>query len=380
MHDNLTKLILAGEDFADIALMYDETITKHYSGGELLSWDVLPYLSLGSEWWNQDADSVFTIAGQQFAAMGDFSLSMYSPGFVIVFNKDMYNNSGASENIYSLVSDGVWTFDKFGEIARAFVSDLNGDSVMDDKDRYGILGALKQVQGSFVSGGDVKYIETDSDGIPYFAIDGNERAQNVMRRILEIFSADTIYFNPVSDIHNGGTLSREMFFNDQSLFVGTSTKAISNFRDMDEDIGIIPFPKYEEAQENYCVLTSGGELSVIPATLSTDRYENVSILLEALAFDSHYNLLKTYRETVLKTKYSRDAESEAMLDIIFNSAFFDLGLSTWPSQTYYVYMEKVYAKNADTIASTTESIAPKVAAEDRKLPRKHLCGKLNQPR
>ena len=48
-------------------------------------------------------------------------------------------------------------------------------------------------------------------------------------------------------------------------------------------------------------------------------------LVDALARDSHYDLLPTYREVVLKTKYSRDEDSAEMLDIIFASRVYDLG-------------------------------------------------------
>ncbi|MBO5126078.1 MAG: hypothetical protein J6D10_00745, partial [Clostridia bacterium] len=44
-----------------------------------------------------------------------------------------------------------------------------------------------------------------------------------------------------------------------------------------------------------------------------------------------------------------------MLDIIFASALYDIGLSTIPSETYYKYME-VYNSGTDTFASLTQSI------------------------
>ena len=40
---------------------------------------------------------------------------------------------------------------------------------------------------------------------------------------------------------------------------------------------------------------------------------------------------------VLKKKYTRDEDSAEMLDIIFRSGTYDLGLSVWPQVTYYKY-------------------------------------------
>ena len=62
---------------------------------------------------------------------------------------------------------------------------------------------------------------------------------------------------------------------------------------------------------------------------------------------------------VLKTKYTRDEDSAEMLDIIFKSGTYDLGLSVWPQVTYYKYMEN-YLNMTDNFASMTESLKPQV--------------------
>ncbi|NLE13889.1 MAG: hypothetical protein GX628_09495 [Clostridiales bacterium] len=361
VQDTLTSVVLAGDDLYDIAMLYDETLNTHFANGELLSWNLLDYCDFEQPWWNQDAKDVFKLAGVQFAAVGDFSLSMNTRGFALLFNKEMYANYGG-DSMYDIVLDGSWTYDALANISRNFVADLNGDSVFNESDQFGIVGALKLIHGSLVTGGGVKYIDTDADGYPFFAIDGNEYAISVMQKVYQIFAKETIYFNPVNDIHNGSAKSQIMFKNGQALFCGTSTKGIANYRDMSQEIGILPFPKYNEEQEKYYTLTSGGAAAVLPATINENRYDNIGIIIEALSFHSHFELLKIYQETVLKTKYSRDNESEAMLDIIFEGAFYDLGLSIWPSATYYVYMENIYHKNQDAAVSTTAAITDSVNA------------------
>ncbi|MBQ7322621.1 MAG: hypothetical protein IJW99_11035 [Clostridia bacterium] len=44
-----------------------------------------------------------------------------------------------------------------------------------------------------------------------------------------------------------------------------------------------------------------------------------------------------------------------MLDIIFASAVYDMGLSVFPTDTYYRYME-IFMRGKDTFASTTKSM------------------------
>ena len=145
------------------------------------------------------------------------------------------------------------------------------------------------------------------------------------------------------------------FGNGEAFFYPSALGGAHSLRDMSDDFGILPYPKYDENQENYYILTSGGTVATIPVTLPEDRHENVGILLDALCRDSQQNLLPTYKEIVLKTKYARDEDSAEMLDIIFGSLTYDLGLSVWPQDTYYKYMES-YLKMTDNFSSTTDKI------------------------
>lgn len=356
----LRDIIYSGDDMFDIAMIYDESVASAYCEGLLSTWDRLDYAMLDRSWWNQNANDVFQIQGKQFAAVGDFTLGMVSRGFVMLFNKEMIESANLDVSLYDLVRQGDWTLDKFAEIAKLFVKDVNGDSVFDEKDQYGTTGAIKLHFGALVTGSGVKYISVNNDGIPYFAIPGNSYAMDVFEKILNLHNGSNIFYTiNKNDVHNGSTEGREMFKSGLTAFYGTSMKSISLYRDTSFDIGILPFPKYDSEQEEYYILTSGAGVATIPITLPEERDENVGILLDALCRDSQDNLLPTYREVVLKTKYTRDEDSADMLDIIFKSCTYDLGLSVWPGNTYYKYMEN-YLRMTDNFASMTATLEPLV--------------------
>ena len=357
-NEQFRSLMLSGDDLYDIVMAHDENVASYYCEGLTNSWDVLEYVDTDRSWWNSDANSVFSVKGKQFAAVGDFSLGMISRGFVMLFNKDIIENAKV-ENLYDLVRDGKWTLDKFASIAKDLTVDLNGDGILDDNDQFAVAGAVKLHFGSLITGAGVKYISVDEDGDPYFAIPGNTYAFDVFEKIFNIHNGSEIFLNVKNNVHDGSTESREMFKSGKLAFQGTALKSIANYRDASFDIGIIPYPKYDEAQENYYILTSAAGVAVIPITLSPERFENVGIILDALSRDSSKELLPTYREVVLKTKYTRDDDSADMLDIIFKSGVYDLGLSVWPQTTYYKYMEN-YLNMTDNFASMTETLKPEV--------------------
>ncbi len=357
----IAQLVQSGDPFASMVMLYDETVVTPYTSGYLQTWDVLPYVDFSAEYWNKSSTETFSASGKVFAATGDFSLGQSTRSFILLFNKDMYTDLGLTEDLYALTQEGKWTVDKLLEAESAAVADLDGDGEMTDKDRYGSTGAVKLYFGSLVTGAGIKYIDIDENGEPYFAIPGNEYAITVLSSLMERHNGNHIFHQVHMDVHNGSNEANAYFHNNQILFCGSSMRAIANYRDMESDIGILPFPKYTEEQDRYYALTSGGTMATLPKTLPADTYENVGILLEALCRDSHTSVIPTYKETLLKSRYARDEGSAAMLDIIFASAVYDLGLSVIPSETYYKYMEP-YLKGTDTFVSLTQTLTNTVEA------------------
>jgi len=128
-------------------------------------------------------------------------------------------------------------------------------------------------------------------------------------------------------------------------------------RGLDTSFGIIPQPKYEENQDGYsCVCSYGNTNSISVPIINTDM-ERTGIMLESLSFESSLTTLPAYIETSVKTKYARDEESAEMLDLIFASRAFDLGLIfNWGSSGLYTSMLNSGAETfASKIASSSAS-------------------------
>ena len=117
----------------------------------------------------------------------------------------------------------------------------------------------------------------------------------------------------------------EMFTNNQVLFMpNTFLVATTALRDFTTDYGIIPYPKWDEAQEGYYTMVDGGhEGMAIPVSVSDVDF--VGTIVEALNAESYKRTVPVFYDIVLKTKGSRDEESVAMLDMIFAGRVFDFG-------------------------------------------------------
>ena len=356
---NLRTILLAGEDAYDIAMMYDMSTAKYYTDGLVRLWNDMPYLNYSEPWWIQEANTVFNIGGNRFAAVGDFSLSMHSRNYLYIFNKDIYSGQGDPKKLYDYVYGNTWTLDRLFEEAGKFVLDIDGNSVLDENDRYGITSAIKLEFGALIAGAGIRYIDKKDGGL-HFALSGNQYAEEVMQKIFDLHTDDT-YKQFLSN--SVDSTDFDFFYNGHTLFLGTSMKYIEKFRDMDADIGFLPIPKYREEQDRYYCLSAGGAVALLPVTVPEDRLGNIGILLEAMSFASHNELVPVYLEETVKTKYTRDEDSVNMLQIIIDSSFYDLGVSVLTSKTQTVIMEKVYKNMNNVIASTISSMESSVEEE-----------------
>ena len=88
---------------------------------------------------------------------------------------------------------GKWTFDKFAEMGRKVVSDLNGDSVMDDQDQYGYTSLGKQVLPTFWISANTLSITKNKDDELVFSCPGDTKFIEVYEKIFQITWDDNIW-------------------------------------------------------------------------------------------------------------------------------------------------------------------------------------------
>ena len=85
--------------------------------------------------------------------------------------------------------------------------------------------------------------------------------------------------------------------------------------------------------------------SSIAVLKSASDPERTGIIIEALSAESMYTLTPAYYDITLKTKLSRDEESAAMLDLIFENRVFDIGAMYNWGNVYQLTLDLAAAKN-----------------------------------
>lgn len=353
-NDAPRKLLLAGDDTYQLYVGRCVHMFNYASEGYFYKIDDLTAINTEKPYWNSQLYDDLSIGNAHYFAVGDFNISAFDLTHVLLFNKKMIDDLNLGD-IYSTVLDGKWTFDRFGEMSRAAVSDVNGDSVMDENDQYGYTSLGKQVLPGFWIAGGALSMKKD-DGQLVYTAPTDQKFIDVCQKVFEITWNDNIWHRvPI-------TVDREeemqMFCDGKALFTDSSCFQISLTRDAATDFGIIPYPKYDETQDKYYSRIEGCELFGVPLT-NTDP-EMTSVILEAMACESRKIVIPAYYEVALKVKFTRDEESSKMLDIAFENRVFDYGDTILCEEFRDGVMRQAFAKDNRDIVSTLTKVQNKV--------------------
>jgi ABC-type glycerol-3-phosphate transport system substrate-binding protein len=331
--DMFKKCVTSGSDDFDVSTQ--NRSLNLVTQGYCLFPDDLPYIDMAQPWYAHDLNETYRIGNKYFIAYSDECMSVYDAVIALCFNKALTRDLGL-ENPYELVKNGNWTHDKFFDMCRAAVSDLDGDGTMTDTDRYGILSQFDEFLGNFWVASGIKTIGKDSDDMLALNLAGNELLLEILEKTRQnVYGDKKIFFDTYKDKVTSFQsdlvdVSHKQFENNLGLFLTAKMVRIPYLRTMEADFGIVPFPKYDESQNRYYAAINGAWPKIVPNTAPNP--ERTSVILEALAAESKNLTIPAFTEICLKTKYARDEESQEMLTIILNSVTEDLGTTIfWDS-------------------------------------------------
>ena len=347
---DVIKLVTAGDDVIQVANIYCAAIPQLLSGGYVMSYNDVPYIDLRKTWWDQKVSENLVISDIRYAVNGHLNITTHDLTYCLVFSKDQIADNGL-ENPYDLVRDGKWTMDKMAEQMVAVTRDANGDGTFDEKDNYGYASAIKMTLPSFWIGAGEKTITLNDAGIPSLTMD-SERFHNVIEKIFAItYDNGTRYQNKADD-YDIPTECKDLFVGDRALFMDCSLFYVAALRDMETDFGILPYPKYDEAQTEYCSRVSYFMPAVMPAT--NRNLELVGAVLEYINYRAKENITPAYYDITLKGKVSRDEESVEMLDIILDNRVVDLGDTLFCASVRDGFFTAMYRSNNHDLASVLQ--------------------------
>lgn len=318
---DVAKLVQAGTDAYEVASHCAWKASTPIGSHAYRNWLEVEHIDLTQPWWNQLANDPSTINGFLYTITGDINISSLLNTYAMFFNIDLAEDYGiTAESLYNSVYEGTWTVDKFIATTSSIYQDQNGDGAKDDGDTYGFAAWPGISADAWLAAFDQPISGKDENGFPtpVFMTD---------KTVAAVEKINNFYYNTQGCYADMGSAEYEvtMFVNNQVIMVPSIfNDAFTQYRNMDAAYGIVPYPKWDEAQENY-LTNARDQYTVlgIPAFKSDESLTFIGVIIEALAAESYRSVFPQYYDIALKGKYSVDKDTANMVDLVLAGRNFD---------------------------------------------------------
>ena len=317
----------------------------------------LPYIDLDMPWWNKGyIESVSLNVDEPYLLFGPINYNSVQRSVCTAFNNDILErvHGLTPDDMYDMVLDGEWTYDKFTELIKDTYVDENGNTVHDIDDTYAFIHCGYWQVDFMAFGAGLTFSERDDNGYPVLALN-NERSIQLADKLLAIFNNKSEVYNATGGSGDGFNMfgaGKTMFYIERFLALEKDV-----IRGSDVEYGIIPVPKLDETVDNYySPVERLVQWGLVPITVQNP--EMVSAVLEFMAYEGYKNVMPAYYDITLKLKYTRGDDLDTasrMLDIITENQYTDfLGANALGG------LEKIFTKvvmsGQNTFASNYASL------------------------
>lgn len=288
-----------------------------------LNMNDVEYIDFEDPWWVDSAIEALSLGEYVEFGVSDMLLLDKGATTLIYYNIGMAEDLGI-EDLYDLVRNGEWTIEMLAEYA-ALAHEDNGDDTWDHNDIYGISNGDDPVHNLYIGSGN-HFIKKNEDGEFYYSYRNDEETTDVMITILEDVMYADWFWNSWLKRDLGGDYQPK-FDDGKALFSFNKAKGCLTLRDMVDDYGILPIPKYTAEQDQYYSQVSNYHDSLFAIPMSAlGNTEIIGAAIELMSYYSYYNIYNDFFEIVIQNRGTRDAESKEMLGLIFSTRTYDMGL------------------------------------------------------
>ena len=332
--NDLSVALQAGEYLCDASFLSARDSFSIALNGYYKDLNTLDSLNTQNSYWDQRIQNEYLIGDKLFFLEGDHTIVDELRTYVCIYNDNLYRDYGYYDQYgtpYEMVSSGTWTYDKLMAMTADMYRDLNDNGKRDDQDFYGMVGELTCGYYFFLGSG-LKMIDNENGTLRLCISDDSmyERIYNALADTMEMTVDPDILMPQLLESSDVWGSASAIFEQDHAIFRSTSLSAVTRLVDMSGSYGILPIPKYTEAQDGYYCWVSGNNHFPLCIPNTVPDAEKSAAIAEILCYYSRYGsdtLYDAFFEVMKISKICRQSEDVAMLDLVFASKTFDLDYS-----------------------------------------------------
>lgn len=304
----------------------------------------LPGVNLDADYWNAEYMEDLSIADKYYLGKSNFNI-LYT--YILTFNKTMMEQYGSAldKNVYDMVRDYEWTFDKMINLANLVYIDTTADGKTLD-DIFGITGHQWYGFTGFLHAANIQMVERNESGdfvVSLMTKKYADKTAALAEKLNDLSKADCAQFNFYTDSE-----SAVPFETGRTLLHIDSTTDLEKYLNYDISFGILPYPIWDTDQKDvgYRHLEWSGYITV-PAY--APDFQMLGETLELLAFYSD-DVKTAYYEKVLGKQISDLPDDREMLTIVWDSLCSDFAqpyCQHFGSSSFLFMLANVTEANSD---------------------------------
>ena len=332
LNEKIAVSVSSGDGTYDLAAQHIVRSVGAIEQGLLNAWNDMEYIDVERPWWNKSAWDEFGINGQSMLLVGDIAQVYIESCYGIIFNKRLEAEIVGKDSLFEYVKNGSWTWEQFYTILENhYIDDGDVPGEKDKNDEYGCVFQAKNYQNGFQFGFGLKTTFIDTDGFPTLDVDVS-KFSDVSEKITKLINQ-----TPGSFTVNDWNTHKDVFRAGNALFMpGVFTLILRDIKDMSDEYGILPMPKYDEEQSEYYSFCDGAASAMICPIDVKDK-EMVGIITEALAAESWKFITPETVESALSARYAFDDNQGVAVQMILDGVYFDFGVTYESAPVLYKF-------------------------------------------
>ncbi len=359
----INTLITANTDAYDLIGMFNFKAYAAINVGAAYNWLEVNYVNQDKPWHNKLANTNATLNGRLYSMCSDLAISSMTYTYGIFFNIEMATNNGwRSRDLYTLVEDGDWTIDKMIEITTNMYQNVNGNDEYDSEDIYGFGYYVSNPADVWLAAFN-QPISQIKDGREIEVTFMSEKTVAILEKLLD-YQENNPGFRKL-------TAATNLAYDEEKLFVDKKFvmaplrfyAAYNTLPSMDAEYSILPFPKWDTAQDKYYTNADDKFTAFFIPTTAYKNLDFIGVIYEALCAESYKTVYPAYYDGALKGRYSAEPETAEMIDLIMTGRNFDFSFQFGQSHFLNLpyMMRDMLMNNNSSLNSEYKKIAKKLS-------------------
>ena len=321
----------AGEHVFDVYALRMNQTPQVFLSGYICNLNDVKWFNLDAPYFDQSVREQATFANRLFFLTGDMLYMDDMTTYALWFNSqtwsDLHLTSIYGKDLYTLVRDNEWTFEKYKLLCEKATFEKDGEQGITSNDHIGSVYSRSDVfVHSVAMNNDV--LTKDSEDI--LTLNNSSKVIEDLMRICELFSSSSF-----ENIHN----DREVFMSGHSLFQTWHLMTAPTFLEKGVDFGIVPHPMADDGQESYrsFVYSYGANTLTIPTT-APDK-DKIANIIELISYESMTTLKPAFEEYIFGGRIVNHADDLEMLKILMSNKKVELAYM-WKPGDFYERLEE----------------------------------------